>query len=70
MLDEGAEITVGDLKKQRKKQRAGKKGRTEMESRGDAPRYFMLTMELAFRAVTDQNMFQNLHVCRGEKMHL
>lgn len=67
MLDEGAEITVGDLKKQGKKQRAGKKERIAMEGGGDAPRYVMLTMGLVFRAVTDQNMFQNLHVCRGEK---
>lgn len=67
VLDEGAEITVGALKKQGKKQRAGKKERTEMEGREDAPRSFMLTMELAFRAVTDQNMFHNLRVCRGEK---
>lgn len=69
MLDEGAEITVGDLKKQGKKQRAGKKERTAMEGGGDAPRYVMLTMGLVFRAVTDQNMFQNLHVCRGKKKH-
>lgn len=53
--------------KQRKKQRAGKKERTVLEGGGDAPRYFMLTMELAFRAVTDQNTFQNLHVCKGKK---
>lgn len=67
MLDEGAEITMGDWKKPRKKQRAGKKERTVLEGGGDAPGHFMLTMQLAFRAVTDQNMFRNLHVCKENK---